>query len=220
MPNQLETYFPGVTFGAGVQIIGLNGTQIGQGSCIADHAWLNICLRDGEPRLFIGRRVLVGRNSMLSSCGRLEIGDHCLLAPRVFVSDADHVYSNIARPYMDQGATSGAVVVEENCWLGIHAVVTGSITVGRGSVIAANAVVVRDVPPFCVVAGVPARIIRMFNPETNAWESVDNEAERDRITAIRAQNSLPSRDEYRRILERTRSGDAVDPLVAGRGRCI
>jgi tetrahydrodipicolinate N-succinyltransferase len=112
------------------------------------------------------------------------------------------------------------VVLEENCWLGIHAVVTGSITVGRGSVIAANAVVTRDVPPFCVVAGVPARIIQMFNPGINTWESADNETERERITAIRMQNSLPSRDEYRRILERTRAGDTVDPLVAGRGQCL
>lgn len=220
MSEQLASRFPGVVFGLDVQIIGMDFTRIGQGTCIADHSWLNVCRRDGPPRLLIGRRVLVGRGSLLSAGGLLDIGDYCLLAPQVFISDADHIYANIAKPYMDQGTTAGRVIVEENCWFGVHAVVSGNIIIGRGSVVAANAVVTRDVPPFCVVAGVPARIIRMYNPATCAWEHTSTDEERERVAEVRSQTHLPTREEYRRILARTSAGNMVEPLVAGGGWCI
>lgn len=212
--------FAGVSFGQNVQIIGLANVSIGQGTAIGDDTWLNVCLRDDRTRLIIGRAVLVGRQSMLSVGGELEIGDFCLFAPRVFVSDADHVVTNIARPYCEQGFTQGKVVVEENCWLGINTVITGSITVGRGSVVAANAVVTRNVPAFSVVAGVPATILKMFNPGTNAWESATTPGDRDRIMEARSQYALPTREEYRFILHRTSKVERHSPLLVGSGRCL
>ncbi|MBU1002533.1 MAG: acyltransferase [Proteobacteria bacterium] len=219
-PTPLEARFPDVSFGDNVQVLGLANTRIGPGSVVADNCWLNVCDRDDQLRLIIGHNVLIGRQSFVSAGGYLEIGDHCLFGPQVFVSDADHVVENITRPYSEQGFTAGRVVVEENCWLGIHAVVTGNIVIGRGSVVAANAVINRDVPPFSIIAGVPARIIKMYNPRTNAWEEAATEQQRADIMMAREQNPLPSREEYRFILSRTSKQARLTPLLAGRGRCL
>jgi carbonic anhydrase/acetyltransferase-like protein (isoleucine patch superfamily)/MoaA/NifB/PqqE/SkfB family radical SAM enzyme/tetratricopeptide (TPR) repeat protein len=217
----LEARFPGVTLGVGVQVIGLRNVSIGNGSCIADHTWINVCLRDEQVRLIVGRCVLVGRQSMISTGGHLEIGDYCVLAPRVYISDADHVFSDVGRPILQQGATLGrSVIIEENCWLGINTVVSGSLTVGRGSVVGANSVVIDDVPPFCVVAGSPATIVKMHNPLTRRWERTRTPEDRERIQKARELAGLPDRAEYRQILAMSSTLKQVDPIVAGRGLCI
>lgn len=218
--TNFENSFAGVSFGLGVQMIGMANIAIGYGSCIGDNTWLNVCHRDGETRMKIGSCVLIGRNSMISAGGYLEIGDYCLFAPRVFVADADHVYSNIMRPYMDQGATAGRIVVEENCWLGINAVVSGNVVVGRGCVVGANAVVTKDVPPFCVVAGSPARIIRMFDFASGAWVKVDGEGHLRELLAARAESPVPSREVYARMLRKNAVTKTVNPIVGGGGVSI
>src|SRR5512140_1804472 len=125
--EELNRWFSNVTFGFFVQVIGMRNVQIGEGSCIGDSVWLNVCIRDEKVRMKIGKCVLVGRQSMISTGGYLEIGDHCVLAPRVYVSDADHVFTDIYQPILQQGATLGrSIIVEENCWIGINVVVTGN----------------------------------------------------------------------------------------------
>lgn len=216
-----ERIFENVSFGDKVQIIGLNNVTIGEGSCIADHVWLNVCIRDEKIRMKIGKCVLVGRQSMISTGGYLEIGDYCVFAPRVYVADADHIFTDISKPIMQQGATLGrSVSIEENCWLGINVVVSGHVTVGRGSVVAANSVVVKDVPPFCVVAGNPTQVIKMFNPQTKSWERTKTDEDRQRILVARNAVHLPSREEYRQIILKNATFEKIDPIVAGRGISI
>jgi acetyltransferase-like isoleucine patch superfamily enzyme len=216
--EELSKQFLNVTFGFFVQLIGMQNIQIGEGSCIGDNTWLNVCIRDDKVRMKIGKCVLVGRQSMISTGGVLEIGDYCVLAPRVYVSDADHVFTDINQPILQQGATFGrSVIVEENCWLGINVVVTGNLTVGRCSIIAANAVVTGDVPPFSIIAGVPAKIIKMYNPATKEWERIKDEDHIERILKIRESVGMPNRDEYRNILGKNARIRFIDPIVAGKG---
>ncbi|MFZ5906244.1 MAG: acyltransferase [Nitrospirota bacterium] len=213
--------FHSVSFGHAVQIIGMKNIHIGVGSCIGDNVWLNVCIRDEKIRMKIGKCVLVGRQSMISTGGFLEIGDYCVLAPRVYVSDADHVFTDIYQPILQQGATfNRSVIVEENCWLGINAVVTGNLTVGRCSIIAANAVVTKDVPPFSIMAGIPARIIKMYNPETKNWEQINDEADVEKILKIRETIGMPNREEYKNILDKNARFRHIDPIVAGKGMHI
>ncbi|NCC60632.1 MAG: acyltransferase [Verrucomicrobiae bacterium] len=218
--QSLHNRFPKVEFGCNVQLIGIANIHIGNGSCISDNSWLNVCFRDDKIRLNIGKRVLVGRGSMLSAGGLLELGDYCLLAPQVFISDANHVYANITRPYMDQGATSGHLVVEENCWLGIHAVIAGNLTVGRGSVISANAVVTKDVPPFAVMGGVPAHVIKLFNFKTTKWENIRGSSHLSDILAQREAYPPPPRVTYAAMLRKNSATTFIDPILAGRGQCL
>jgi acetyltransferase-like isoleucine patch superfamily enzyme len=217
----LAALFPEVAFGHGVQIIGLGNVAIGRGTGVADGTWLNVCVRDGQKRMRIGRNVLIGRQGMISTGGTLEIGDFNLFAPRVYISDADHVYQDISVPIIEQGATLGrSVVIEENCWLGINVVVSGNLTVGRGSVIAANSVVLGSVPPWAVMAGAPARLIKLYNPATRAWEDAREESDQIRILEARMTAGLPDREEYRDLLSRNSRLDRVDPVLAGAGRSI
>ncbi|NJD03795.1 MAG: acyltransferase [Ruminiclostridium sp.] len=204
-----------------VQIIGLKNVTISEGSCISDNVWLNVCIRDEKIRMKIGKCVLIGRQSMISTGGYMEIGDFCIFAPRVYVSDADHVFDDVYQPILQQGATlERSIIVEENCWFGINTVITGNITVGRCSIVAANSVVKSDVPPFCVVAGIPARIIKMYNPGTKKWEAVRNEDDISKAIKIRGEIKLPDREEYKSIISKNSTMSQVYPIVAGRGECV
>ncbi|MHB8120730.1 MAG: methyltransferase domain-containing protein [Desulfuromonadaceae bacterium] len=217
-PSDLEGSFPGVSFGDHVQVLGITNIAIGEGSCIGSSSWLNVCTRDERIRLRIGNCVLVGRQAVISTGGILEIGDFCVFAPRVYISDADHIYSDIMQPILQQGATiNRSVIVEENCWLGINTVISGNLTVGRGSVVGANAVVTHDVPPFSVVVGNPSQIVKMYSPRTGTWERTRSNEDIQRILEERRERGIPSREEYQNILKQNARLSQLDPVLAGRG---
>lgn len=220
MNNHFEKIYPGVSFGIGVQLIGMKNIEIGYGTCIGDHTWINVCHRDDKKRIKIGSCVLIGRNSMISGGGYLEIGDYCLFAPRVFISDANHIFENIMCPYVDQGVTSGRIIIEENCWLGINTSIIGNITVGMGSVIAANSIVTKDIPPFSVAAGSPAHIKKIFDFKTTKWIRLNGEEHLKEILAEREKNPPPPRDMYRKILHKNSKTKTIDPIVGGCGISI
>ncbi|MSP26144.1 MAG: acyltransferase [Myxococcales bacterium] len=219
MTDLLSAAFPDVVFGHDVQCIGIGSTRIGPGSCIGDGAWLNVSLRDDSPRLVIGDCVLVGRRSVLSSGTYLELGAHSTLAPNVYLASVEHQYrGNHLRPLLHCGIRDlGRLIVEENCWLGMNAVITGDITIGRGSVVGANSVVRTSVPPFSVVAGAPARIVRMLNSITEQWEPVNSAHDRERLEEARIIRPLPNREQFHAQLTAANQGQSVLPIVAGRG---
>ena len=72
----LAARYPGVQFGHNVQVIGLDSLTIGEGTTVAEDVWFNDCVRDGAIRIVIGRHCYVGRRSLFSSAGLLELGDH------------------------------------------------------------------------------------------------------------------------------------------------
>jgi acetyltransferase-like isoleucine patch superfamily enzyme len=217
----LTELFPDVSFGESVQVLGLANVAIGSGSCIADNVWLNVCVRDKNTRMKVGRCCLIGRHSMISTGGYLEIGDYCLFGPRVNIVDADHGFADITRPYGEQRPTlNRSIIVEENCWFAVGVVVAGHLTIGRGSVIGANAVVPKTVPPFSVVVGHPGRVVKMYNPLTKSWERADSESDRQRIENARKDCPLPTREEYRRILAQNSTQSRINPVVAGNSICI
>lgn len=212
----LRQRFLEVGFGELVQIIGLDNVRIGAGSVIGEGSWLNVCRRDGMVRLTIGQTVLVGRRNMINAEAPVEIGDFCLFGPNVYVGNVDHVTTDITKPIIDQGNNCrGTLTVEENCWLGQNVVVSGSLRIGRGSTVAANSVVIEDVPPFCIVAGNPARVIKMYNPATGSWERVQSEEDIRRIERDRTRTGIPSRGELIEILRKNAVVRRIDPIVGG-----
>lgn len=216
----LERTFPRVGFGSHVQILGRAETAIGEGSIVGEDAWLNVAIRDGSRRLTIGRCVCIGRHNVLSTSGHLEIGDYCLFGPQVYISDTDHVFADPFRPYVAQGQTSHRnLVVEENCWIGFGAVVTGGIRIGRGSVIGANAVVRSDIEPFSVVVGSNARVVKMYDPVRSEWIRTATEDDIAEVRANRSKRPLPDRDEYRSMLWNCGLRE-ITPLAAGGDRTL
>ncbi|NLG26918.1 MAG: acyltransferase, partial [Chloroflexi bacterium] len=75
-----------------------------------------------------------------------------------------------SRPMRDQGVAREPIVIEDDCWIASGAIVLAGVTIGRGSVVAAGSVVTHDVPPYSVVAGMPARVLRSRR-DTNAGSS-------------------------------------------------
>ena len=110
---------------------------------------------------------------MFSARNLVQLEDDVLLGPCVLITDNSHEFSDINAPIHTQGLTAGGTVrIERNCWLGYGAAVisvSGELVIGRNSVVGANAVVTRSVPPFCVVAGNPARIVKRYDSGIRKW---------------------------------------------------
>lgn len=109
----------------------------------------------------IGHHVVVGRGTLLSGQGSLTIGNYVNIGPNVAIHTTNHRFADYDRPMALQGATiPRPVVIEDDVWLGVNAVVLPGNRIGRGAIVGANAVVTHDVEPFAIVGGVPARLIR------------------------------------------------------------
>jgi len=91
-------------------------------------------------------------------------GDNVICGPRVSFHAENHVYTDPNTPIRLQGVTRRGIVVEADCWIGAGSMILDGVRIGRGTVVAAGAVVTRDVPPYSVVAGVPARVIKSRRP--------------------------------------------------------
>jgi acetyltransferase-like isoleucine patch superfamily enzyme len=113
---------------------------------------------------------------MITAKNRVELEEDVLLGPAVVIADHGHEFSDANRPIHAQGLTPGGIVrVEKNCWLGYGAAIvcsSGELIIGRNSVVGANSVVSRSVPPYSVVAGNPAKIVRRLDEKSGTWERV------------------------------------------------
>ncbi len=142
---------------------------------LAPDVWLNVVPGPSgpEPKIVLGKRCGIGRRSMISAKNQIVLGEDVLFAPAVLIMDHNHEFSDVSQPITVQGVTPGGKIrIEKNCWLGYGAVVlcgSGQVTIGRNSVIGANCVVTRSVPPYSIMAGNPAKLIKMYDPESKKW---------------------------------------------------
>jgi len=132
--------------------------EVGPGMLLEPDVWITA---PGDARVRIGAGSFLNLGVMVAAQHSVQIGDHCMLANGCFVSDADHRYDDPELPITWQGfESSGPTRIGDNCWLGAHVVVTGGVSIGERCVIGANSVVTRDLEPFSVAAGAPARVLR------------------------------------------------------------
>jgi acetyltransferase-like isoleucine patch superfamily enzyme len=139
-----------------------NGIEIGEGTFVMHHAELHVYNFRNMPHsgICIGRNCLISEFNVLRGQGGIIIGDNVYTAPLVQMLAVDHVYDDPTRPIIEQGITAKGIVVEDNAWIGAGAIITDGVRVGKGAVVGAGAVVVEDVPPHTVVAGVPAKVVK------------------------------------------------------------
>lgn len=120
-----------------------------------------------QPSFKIGNRVSINHYSHIGCSHSIHIGDDVLIAARVFITDHYHgsiTHASIVEhpPSTRKLHSPGPVVIEDGVWLGEGVCVLPGVRIGSRSIIGANAVVTKDIPPFSVAAGVPARIIKRF----------------------------------------------------------
>lgn len=113
-------------------------------------------------RIVFGERFASNEDVIINADigGSIVFGDDCLIGPRVIFRTANHAFSNTKSTIASQGHTFGDIVVEDDVWIGANTVVLPGVRIGEGSVVGAGSVVTRDIAPFSVAAGVPARKIR------------------------------------------------------------
>lgn len=110
--------------------------------------------------LKVGNNSSIGPYSYIGCSGYIELGDNVMMSPRVSIYSENHNFSQSDIPMIQQGITRSFVKIEDDCWLAANSVILAGVTVGKGSVVAAGSIVTKDVPPYSIVAGNPARIIK------------------------------------------------------------
>ena len=113
-----------------------------------------------------GSQLEIGDNSSLGvnawiDCGPVKIGRNVMMGPEVIILTSNHRFDRLDVPMIDQGNSSPEpVVIGDDVWIGTRVVILPGVTVGRGSILGAGAIVTRDVPEYAIAAGNPAKVIR------------------------------------------------------------
>ncbi len=136
-------------------------------------SWLDtVTEKNKKPKLIIGDNCSIGSYSMIIAANRIEIGKNVLTSARVTILDHIHDYQNIKIPIINQPvAVKGTIIIEDDCFIGINAVILGNLKISKHAVIGANSVVTKDVPAYSVVAGTPAKVIKKYNFKKKKWQN-------------------------------------------------
>lgn len=130
-------------------------------------------LLDKDSSILIGENVSIGQNFHIISGGKLEIGKDVVISGNVFVTNIDHEYQEIDTPILKQKTRINTTIIGDNCFIGYGASIQAGTHLGKQCIVGTNAVVKGKFPDYCVIAGVPAKIIKKYNSKTNQWERVE-----------------------------------------------
>lgn len=149
-----------------MDVLPFNDFSLGAHSIIEDFCTVN----NGVGPVHIGANSLIGMGNVI--IGPVNVGNHVIFAQNIVASGLNHVYQDIRKPIHEQGVTTATINIEDECWIGANVVLTAGVTIGKHSVIAAGSVVTKDVPPYSIAAGNPARVIKQYSQTTGIWEKV------------------------------------------------
>lgn len=169
-PGALMAFPPGDIFGE-------EHIAIGPGCLIAAQVSLSVGMAPGQPLppgvrspvLRLGARTSLGRGSHVVAHRSIVIGDDVMTGPNCYLTDQNHVYADPDVPIGQQWPAEDPVEIGPGSWLGAGAIVLPGTRLGRNTVVAAGAVVRGEFPDHAVLAGVPARLIRRYDPATG-WQ--------------------------------------------------
>lgn len=140
---------------------------IGSRSVIESFSVLNNAVGD----LLIGDDTRIGIGNTI--IGPVTIGNKVNIAQHVVISGLNHNYEDITSPIANQGITATPITIADNVWIGANAVILPGISIGQHTVIGAGSVVTKDVEPYTVAAGNPARIVKMWDFEQQKWRKYE-----------------------------------------------
>jgi carbonic anhydrase/acetyltransferase-like protein (isoleucine patch superfamily) len=166
----LIAFPPGDTFGE-------QHIAIGEGTLIAGHVSMSVGMAPDQPLppgatspvLRIGARCSIGRGNHLVAHRSVQLGDDVITGPNCYVTDQNHVYADPTVPVGQQWPAEDPVAIGSGSWIGAGAIILPGTTLGRNTVVGAGAVVRGTFPDHAVLAGVPARVVRTWDP-TEGWQ--------------------------------------------------
>ena len=120
-----------------------------------------------DAKIIIGDNCHIGEYSHITSINSITIGNGVLTGRYVYISDNNHGNTDLDTlqipPLKRELYSKGPIHIGDNVWIGDKVAILSGVTIGEGSIIAANAVVTKDVPPYSLVGGIPAKIIKSYN---------------------------------------------------------
>ena len=152
-----QSKFP-LSIGTGVEISGAKNIELGAEIYIVDRS----VIRSEKGALSIGSRFALNGNArIVADFGEIQIGDDVMIGPNVVIRASNHNFERTDISMWDQGQQlGGKIVIGDDVWIGANVVVVSNVSIGSHVIIAAGAVVTKDVPDYAVVAGVPAKILK------------------------------------------------------------
>lgn len=153
-----------VQIGDNVEINALskNGVIIGDNVSILKNTIIECTgvIRDLGEGLTIGNNVGIAQNCFIQVRGKVIIGNDVIFGPNVSIFSENHNFNNTELPVSVQGETRKGVIIEDGVWLGTRVVILDGVTVGKNSIVAAGSVVTKNIEPYTIVGGVPAKLIK------------------------------------------------------------
>lgn len=148
-----------------IDALSKDGIEIGNNFSIGRNSIIECTgvLRELGECLKIGENVGIAANAFIAVRGKIIIGSNTIFGPGVSIHSENHNFSDLKTPIRLQGATRKGITIGENCWIGAKVTILDGVHIGNNVIIAAGAVVNKDIPDYAIVGGVPARIIKMRN---------------------------------------------------------
>ena len=137
------------------------GNQVGICHGARIEAFLNHREHHYDPSIHIGDGTSIQPHAHIAAAAKLVIGQNVLMGSHVFITDHDHQFADLNKHIGEQALAVAPVQIEDFVWLGENVVVLKGVTIGHHAVIGANSVVTRDIPPYAIATGAPARVIRL-----------------------------------------------------------
>jgi galactoside O-acetyltransferase len=142
----------------GVTILGFENIELGTNVSFMKNSY--VYAHDGGS-ILIRDNFSMNTNSQLGAAfGKIIIGNNCAIGPNCVLRASNHTFDNPDIPFLEQGHTYGEIILEDDVWIASNCVVTANTTIGRSSIIGAGSVVTKDVEPYSVMGGVPAKLIK------------------------------------------------------------
>lgn len=139
--------------------------NIGKNTVVEDFA----CVNNQVGDVFIGDNCTIGIGNIV--IGPVSIGNNAILAQHVCLSGLNHGYKDIHVPIRNQKCSVAMITLEDDCWIGANCVIVSGVTIGKHAIVAAGSVVTKNVAPFTIVGGNPAKLLKQYNTVTGDWES-------------------------------------------------
>jgi acetyltransferase-like isoleucine patch superfamily enzyme len=155
-----------IRFRTRVDVLPFNKFELGKKSVIESFSTIN----NGVGDVIIGDNTLIGMSNVI--IGPVTVGNNVIFAQNIVASGLNHDYTDPNTPISQQKILVAPIVIEDDCWIAANSVITSGVTIGKHSVVAGGSVVTKNIPPYSVAAGNPAKVIKQYDFIKQEWVRV------------------------------------------------
>ena len=160
---------------APMRVLGGGNIILGDNVSILNEARLEAITGHGNEtfngKLIIGSGTSIEQNCHIIAADELTIGERCMFSAYIYIADCNHHYA-IGQDIHKTGLEIKKTKIGDDVFIGIGAKIMPGVTIGNNCIIGANSVVTKDIPNYCIAAGIPAKIIKKYNFQTSNWEKI------------------------------------------------